>query len=103
MARMSAEKIINYINGYVAKCYDQVKSNWYVGIATEPRSRLFNDHHVDEDRGCWAFCTALDESTARDVEKKLLELGFDGGPGGGDVPIYVYAFHKESYTDPSSK
>lgn len=102
MARMSAEEIISHINGYVAGCRDQIKINWYVGIATNPKDRLFKDHCVDEKMTPWIYRLALDEKTARDAEKALLELGYSGGTGGGDKPTFVYAFHKESYTNPSN-
>jgi len=38
---------------------------------------------------------------ARNVEKALLDLGCDGGTGGGgDDAIYVYAYLKTSVTEP---
>ena len=38
------------------------------------------------------------EQTARAAEAELLDLGYDGGVGGGDHPRYVYAFLKTANT-----
>ena len=38
-------KIVSDIINYIG--YDN-KQNWYVGIATNPRDRLFMDHCVDK-------------------------------------------------------
>lgn len=66
---------------------------WYVGIATDVKTRLFTDHKVDEANGVWIYRKASSETEARDTEKELLEQkNFKGGPGGGDHPLYVYAY-----------
>ena len=30
-------------------------SEWYAGVASDPRERLFKHHRVDEASGAWAF------------------------------------------------
>lgn len=90
-------KIISDINEHVARSR-RSHSDWYVGIATDIKQRLFGDHNVDQD-GWWIYRIADDEKVARETEAKLLdEFGYDGGIGGGDHPIYVYAFLKTSST-----
>ena len=76
-------------------------SGWYVGIAADPRSRLFNDHAVQEQGDSWIFRTATTSEGARAVEQYLLGLGIDGGPGGGDDSSRaVYAYKKSYHTSP---
>lgn len=84
--------IINYIG------YDN-KQNLYVGIATNPRDRLFVDYCVDERNGQWIYQNAVTETDARDTEKYLLEAyPFRGDVGGGFYPTYVYAYKITTYT-----
>jgi len=76
-------------------------SAWYVGIATKPRERLFNDHRVNEKTDGWIFRHAESESAARQIEDYFVNtLGTDGGTGGGINPEYVYAYKKSSHSDP---
>lgn len=75
-------------------------SRWYVGIASDPKERLFGDHNVSESGGAWIYRDAESESIARDVEKYFLNLGANGGGGGGDGSSrYVYAYRKTSTTN----
>ena len=75
------------------------KSDWYVGIATRPKDRLFIDHNVNEHSGKWIYSAQMTEQTARDTEKYLLDnYSFKGGVGGGDRPCYVYVYKITSYT-----
>ncbi len=69
------------------------KSDWYVGIATDVSTRLFQDHNVDKKNGRWIHCDAQSETDARDTERHLLQnYPFQGGTGGGNYPRYVYAY-----------
>ena len=73
--------------------------NWYCGIASDPDTRLFNDHNVPKGEGkaWWIKRNAESEQSARDTEDYLLQLGFDGNPGGDDYStIHVYAYKKIS-------
>lgn len=90
-------KIINDILNYVG---NGKKSDWYVGIATNVKDRLFSGHNVPE-RGSagWIYRTAATEQNARDTEKYLLDYyGFKGGTGGGICPKCVYAYKITTYT-----
>lgn len=73
-------------------------SSWYAGIATDPRQRLFSDHNVAEKGGIWIYRDAGSEAGAREAEKRLLQKGCKGGPGGGASPRYVYAYLITNYT-----
>lgn len=68
-------------------------SRWYVGIATKPKERLFNDHAVDEAKGHWIFRPCGSSSEARKIEKYFIGQGMKGGDGGGDEATKtVYAY-----------
>ena len=76
-------------------------SGWYCGITENIKDRLFGDHNVPEKDHWYAFRECINSAATRSVEKALLDLGCDGGPGGGDDDaIYVYAYLKTSVTDP---
>ena len=81
------------VSGIVNKIGNDRASAWYVGIATDPKTRLFRNHNVDEKHGRWIFYYAGSEADARDTERCLLErYGFRGGTGGGENPRFVYAY-----------
>lgn len=87
-----ANDIVNHVDS-------DNKSNWYVGIATNPTNRLFDDHCVDKEHGGWIYRDASNETDARDTEAYLLnEYHFKGDVGGGNHPTYVYAYKITSYT-----
>lgn len=74
-------------------------SNWYCGIASEPRQRLFVDHNVDEKNGSWIYKDAGSENAARQIEQHFLNKGCKGSGGGGDYTThYVYAYRITSST-----
>jgi hypothetical protein len=86
--------IIAVIDTYMKK-FRYKNSDWYVGIASVPRARLFIDHTVDEKNGIWIYEPATSDSVARAVEQAYLDAGHDGGSGGGDSStIYFYAYVK---------
>jgi hypothetical protein len=74
-------------------------SQWYVGVTADPEQRLFSDHNVDKENGAWIYRQCESSTEARDIEKRLLALGFDGGTGGGDfTAYYVYAYKVTYHT-----
>ena len=71
---------------------DREHADWYAGITSDPEARLFDEHAVDQE-GSWAYAECLNDDVARGAEQLLLELGYQGGPGGGNessVFVYVY-------------
>ena len=86
------QEVIQQIAAHVASCGGS-HSEWYAGVATDPRARLFNDHSVDEKNGSWIFRTCSTSDEARDVEQYFIGRGMKGGPGGGDSSTKaVYAY-----------
>lgn len=76
-------------------------ADWYVGIATDPQERLFKDHKVNKDTDKWIRRLADSEKQAREIEDYFVNtLKTDGGTGGGINPTSVYAYRKNSHTDP---
>jgi hypothetical protein len=76
-------------------------SSWYIGIAENPRERLFNEHNVSESNGNWIYQPTSSSATARNVEQYFLGLGMDGGSGGGDyLSKAVYCYKKTYLTNP---
>ncbi len=96
----TTQEIISEIKSHMAQCGGNY-SDWYVGIATDPKDRLFNNHNVDEKNGVWIYREAEDSSFARGIEDYFVNtLKTDGGTGGGDCSSqYVYAYKKTSYTN----
>ena len=91
-------KIAGEIDAYIQQ-HGGIYRNWYVGIATDPRKRLFNDHNVDEKSGAWIYRDAGSESAARQIENYFIDKGCQGGSGGGDASTkYVYAYRITSTT-----
>lgn len=93
------EKIIQEIDSHIQKEHSGYR-NWYVGIAKDPRDRLFNDHNVTEHGGWWIYREAYSDTSAREVESFFLDYkGTQGGPGGGDEDSrFVYAYRITSAT-----
>lgn len=74
---------------------------WYVGVTSDPEKRLFEEHNVDKAKDLWIYRTADSASIARSVEQYFIDLGCDGGPGGGDYTAkVVYAYKKSWRTKP---
>ena len=94
------KKIASEIVTYVEK-EGSNKSSWYLGIASNPKDRLFKDHNVSEN-GWWIYSDAETHVSARNIENYLLNsYGFDGGTGGGDYTTkFVYAYRKTHTTNP---
>jgi len=76
-------------------------SSCYVGISSDARKRLFEEHNVSEKDDAWIIRTASSHTEAREIEKHFLDAGMDGGGGGGDeTSNKVYAYKKAYYTHP---
>jgi hypothetical protein len=90
--------ILTEIKAYVAKNGGRC-SEWYAGIASDARRRLFIDHAVREIGDAWIFWPCGSSTAARNIEKILFNLGMKGGPGGGDYSTdFVYAYRIAGHT-----
>lgn len=80
------------IDAYIRK-NGGVYSAWYVGIASDPKKRLFVDHSVTEHGDLWIHLDCGTDSAARRVEQHFLAKGCKGGGGGGDRDTrFAYAY-----------
>lgn len=97
---MTEKDIITEIKDYInSHCPNNTPyADLYIGIANNGENRVFNDHSVDKDNDVWIICPADTEQIARNVEKYFLNLGMDGGTGGGKDINYVYCFLKNEHT-----
>ncbi len=87
------EKIENYIE---QSGYDY--EDWHVGITNDIDNRLFFRHSVSR-RGVWIYDELPTDSDARTVEDYFLDMGCQGGPGGGDWRSkFIYAYKITPYT-----
>ena len=65
---------------------------WYVGLAINPRQRLFEGHNVSEKSGMWTYKDAGSEIEARDIEAVFLKRGCKGGSIKKDSSRHIYAY-----------
>ena len=93
----TAKQAYNEIKAYMYN-YSRLYAFWYVGITSNPETRLFNEHGVSERFDKWVCVECINSESARNAEDALLRLGCDGG-GGDATSSYVYAYFKT----PSSK
>ena len=92
------QEIIDDITSYIIK-HSPSDDDWYVGITKDVEERLFAFHNVKEKGGAWIHRIASSSKIAREIEKELLDLGCEGGPGGGDDDSdIVYAYRIMNYT-----
>lgn len=102
---VSANVNLGVANKVIAEVENYIRNNggaysaWYAGIATNPKTRLFDDHNVDEKNGAWIYRDCGNDATARFVEDYFLRKGCKGDSGGGDSSTkYFYAYKITGYT-----
>jgi hypothetical protein len=96
----TAQQAIQDIEDHIRKCGGPY-SAWYAGIASDPKTRLFNDHGVSEKSDAWIYEDCVTDTAARKVEDHFLAKGCAGDTGGGDSSTkYAYAYKKNSHTKP---
>lgn len=96
----TSNEIVQEIIEYIKGCSGKNLSDYYAGISKDARDRLFNDHSVDEQSGCWIYRKAINIDSARETEKELLKKGMKGGDGGGDESsVYVYCYQITNQTN----
>ena len=104
---MEAMSSIQACNGMVEHINKQIEQqngsypDWYCGITSNIAKRLYEEHSVPEKDWWLTIRKCFSDGDARIVEAELLELGCDGGEGGGDEDtVYVYAYLKGNITNP---
>jgi len=87
--------ILTYINNNGG-----IYTDWYVGIAQDPKRRLFVDHGVLEAGDAWIYDWCLNSDAARNIESYFVTIfKTSGDVGGGDEnTTAVYAYKKSSHS-----
>lgn len=94
----TAQQAVREVYVYISRSGGAPRG-WYVGIASDPRVRLFNDHNVQENGDYWIYRSLNSDTDARKVERYFINCGCKGGPGGGGTDTrYVYAYRVTSST-----
>lgn len=77
------ETIISEIKAFILKWGGRY-IDWYVGIASDPRRRLFNDYSANEKNDGWIYRKVFNSDSARSVEDYFVNtLGTSSDTGGG--------------------
>lgn len=92
------KEIVGKLETYMSQCGGNY-ADWYAGIASSPKERLFNDHAVREQGAGWIYADCGTDEAARAIEQYFLSRGCKGGPGGGDYQTkYVYVYKVAPHT-----
>jgi hypothetical protein len=89
-----AEQVYNFL---LAKMLSTAipMSHWYVGIASDPEDRLFNEHNVNKESKTWAYMNAGRYEVACKLAQFIIEQHQTRGCSGVDDQsatfVYVYA------------
>ncbi|MBL29213.1 MAG: hypothetical protein CMM50_16905 [Rhodospirillaceae bacterium] len=78
-------------------------SDWYVGVADDPKRLLVETHGIDEEVDPWLWKQALTYTAARNVQAYFLDrLRTDGVPAGPPDENFdcVYLYKKAPHTSP---
>ena len=85
---------VGFMSGLHQLPHLDLASNWYVGVTDDPNKRIEEHRHSHPNlKFFWASKT-LNESDGRQAEQDLINLGFDGGVGGGGSASFLYVFRK---------
>jgi len=92
-----AQTMVNYFVNYINENGGN-PSEWYTGIASEPKVRLGQHKALDSK---WAFDDAGSDNVARTIEDHMTKVvKTQGGGGGGDQDsTWVYCYKTTSTTD----
>lgn len=96
--RKDFNQIVEEIEEHLKKSRKEYYSDFYIGITENVQRRLFEEHNVSRENSWYITRTAINEDTARKVEKYFLDLGMKGGAGGGTNPTIVYCYEISNNT-----
>lgn len=78
-------------------------SDWYVGVADDPKDALHGRHRADENEDVWLYKQALSTQACRTVQSYFLQrLNTDGEAVAASEQDmrYIYVYKKSARTDP---
>lgn len=79
--------------------------DWFVGISSDPKKTMLEQHQVDEKKDIWLYRQAVSFTACRTIQKYFLEhLKTDGLPilEGNEDTDCIYLFKKSERTLPSN-
>ena len=94
------DSIVKDILSYIFENDFQL-SEWYVGIASNPREKLFQEHNVMEDSDLWIIRAAESITSAKSIAYHIISrYGTDGLlKSNSETSKFVYAFKKGLSTE----
>lgn len=97
--KMYAEqKIMNEVALHMSK-YGGNYQDWYVGVAADAKTSLFNDHGVKEINDAWICRQCVNDVAARQIERYFIKKGCKGGPVGEEKStLFFYAYMIQPHT-----
>ncbi len=97
---ITTHQVYDEIKAYILKKGERYP-DWYVGITSDARHRLFIEHSVSEKNDLWIYRKCSNNRAAKSVKETLLKLGCAGAAGGwDDLTTSVYAYRKSPNTTP---
>ncbi len=100
----SVQQIKFEIFGYI-KEFGSNFDDWFVGISSDPKKAMLEQHRVDEIEDIWLYKQAVSFAACRTIQKYFLEkLETDGVPvlEGNEDTDCIYLFKKSERTLPSN-
>jgi hypothetical protein len=86
------QQIMNEVVVHMGKYGGKFK-DWYVGVAADPKIRLFIDHGVKESGDAWICRQCASNVAAREIERYFIKRGCKGGPVGEEkTTMFFYAY-----------
>lgn len=87
------DEILQFVNSYPESRYQ-----WYVGVTADPHTRLGVAHQIRVGEPA-KFWDTGSQDIARAVERRLLQLGLNGGTASGErAPQFVYVFLQQLHS-----
>ena len=91
-------EILSYMKEYGGNFND-----WYVGIAADPKSAMFQKHNVHQEDDIWLYKQALTFTACKTIQQYFLDkLKTDGEPvlEGNEDTDCVFLYKKSERTNP---
>ena len=96
--KYAEQQIMNEVIVHMGK-YDGNYLDWYAGVATDAKAKLFNDHGVKESADAWICRQCGNDDAAREIERYFIKKGCKGGPVGEEKSSrYFYAYMIQAHT-----
>lgn len=66
---------------------------WYVGLASNIRKKLFEEHKISEENGRWIYQTLANKEIAKEIKQHFVSLGLKSEDSNDDQSgniIFIY-------------